>query len=320
MARAKGATKKPRGAGGAGARSPNPVKAGTQPSHGRGRSKRPGGSLEAGLYLVATPIGNAGDITLRALEVLATADVVACEDTRTTARLLTMHGVRARLTAYHEHNAERARPGLLARLARGEAVALVAEAGTPLISDPGYKLVVAARHAGVTVTAVPGASATLAALTISGLPTDRFLFAGFLPPRGGPRRRAIAGLAAVEATLVVLESPRRLAASLADMAALLGPREAAVARELTKLFEEVRRGPLDDLAAHYSAAGPPKGEVVVVIAPPGETQISEDDVDVRLRAALEGQSVRDAAQSVAAATGLPRRRLYARALELTADR
>ena len=296
------------------------MKAETQPSHGRGRSKRSDGSLEAGLYLVATPIGNAGDITLRALEVLAAADVVACEDTRTTARLLTIHGVKARLTAYHDHNAERARPGLLARLARGEAVALVAEAGTPLISDPGYKLVVAARHAGVAVTAVPGASATLAALTVSGLPTDRFLFAGFLPSRGGPRRRAIAGLAGIEATLIVLESPRRLAASLADMAALLGPREAAVARELTKLFEEVRRGSLDDLAAHYRAAGPPKGEVVVVIAPPGETQIAEDDVDAMLRAALDGQSVRDAAHGVAAATGLPRRRLYARALELTADR
>ena len=320
MARAKGATKKPRGAKGAGARSPIPVKAETQPSHGGARSKRPGGSLEAGLYLVATPIGNAGDITLRALEVLAAADVVACEDTRTTARLLTMHGVKARLTAYHDHNAERARPGLLARLARGEAVALVAEAGMPLISDPGYKLVAEARDAGLAVTAVPGASAPLATLIVSGLPTDRFLFTGFLPSRGGARRRAIAGLAAVEATLVVLESPRRLAASLADMAAVLGPRQAAVARELTKLFEEVRRGALDELAAHYGAAGPPKGEVVVIVAPPGASQISEGDVDRQLRAALAGQSVRDAAQSVAAATGLPRRRLYARALELTADR
>ena len=206
-----------------------------QPSHGGARSKRPrpsggaGRPLEPGLYLVATPIGNARDITLRALDVLAGAQVVACEDTRTTGKLLGMHGVAARLTAYHEHNAARVRPALLARLARGEAVALVADAGTPLISDPGYRLVAAARDAGVAVTAVPGASAPLAALCVSGLPTDRFLFAGFLPARQAARRRGLEALATVDATLLMFESARRLAGSLADMADVLGPREAAVA-------------------------------------------------------------------------------------------
>ena len=294
-----------------------------QPSHGAARSKRPrpsggaGRPLEPGLYLVATPIGNARDITLRALDVLAGAQVVACEDTRTTAKLLGMHGVAARLTAYHEHNAARVRPALLARLARGEAVALVADAGTPLISDPGYRLVAAARDAGVAVTAVPGASAPLAALCVSGLPTDRFLFAGFLPARRAARRRGLEALATVDATLLMFESARRLAGSLADMADVLGPREAAVARELTKRFEEVRRGPLGELAAHYADAGPPKGEVVVVVGPPGPREFDDETVDARLREALAENSVRDAAASVSAMTGLPRRGLYARALALS---
>ena len=307
-----------RSADGAGARSDNPVESASQRNHAAARSKRRGAPLAPGLYLVATPIGNADDITLRALAVLAGADVIACEDTRTTARLLAMHGITARLTPYHDHNAARARPALLARIARGEAVALVAEAGTPLISDPGYKLVAEAHAAGLAVTVAPGASAALAALTLSGLPTDRFLFAGFLPPRAAARRRALARLAAVDATLVLFESPRRLAAALADMAAELGPRPAAVARELTKRFEEVRRDRLDALAQHYRDAGAPKGEIVVVVGPPGETAADEDEVDARLRQALETHSVRDAAAAVAAATGVPRRRLYARALELAA--
>ncbi len=309
-----------RSADGAEARPDNPVDTSSQRSEGSARSKRRRPPLEPGLYLVATPIGNADDITLRALTVLGEADVVACEDTRTTAKLLTMHGISARLTPYHEHNAARARPALLARIARGEVVALVAEAGTPLISDPGYKLVAAARAAGLPVTVVPGASAPLAALTLSGLPTDRFLFAGFLPPRAAARRRALARLAAVDATLVMFESPRRLAAALADMAAAVGPRRAAIARELTKRFEEVRRDRLDALAQHYRAAGPPKGEVVIVVGPPGEAVPDEDEVDAQLRQALETLSVRDAAAAVAATTGLPRRRLSARALELAAGR
>ena len=306
----------------------NSIDGGHQRSQGDGRSKRraepdaPEPPLEAGLYVVATPIGNASDISLRALRVLAGAHVVACEDTRTTGKLLAIHGIKARLTAYHDHNAERARPALLARLGRGEAVALVSDAGTPLISDPGYKLVGEARDAGFTVTPVPGASSPIAALSIAGLPTDRFMFAGFLPNRGGPRRRAIAELALIPATLVLLESPRRLAACLDDLAAGLGSRQAAVTRELTKRFEEVRRGALDDLAAHYNASGPPKGEIVLVIAPPETAEDVDLDppaIDALLRRALETLSLRDAAASVVAATGLPRRQLYNRALELKSN-
>ena len=255
---------------------------------------------------------------------LGSCDVVACEDTRVTRRLLALHGVQARLTPYHEHNAARARPRLLARIARGEAVALVADAGTPLISDPGYRLVAEAVAAGLAVTSAPGACAAIAALTVSGLPTDRFLFAGFLPPRRASRRRALADLAAVEATLVLFESPRRLAAALADMSEVLGARDAVIARELTKWFEEVRRGGLAELARHYGASEAPRGEVVVVIGPPeadaADAEADADAVDARLRAALETRSVREAAAAVAAETGLPRRRLYARALELAGRR
>ena len=290
---------------------------GNESTAGSKRSRRP---LAPGLYVVATPIGNAADITGRALDVLAAADVVACEDTRVTGKLLAMHGVRAKLTPYHEHNAARARPALLDRMARGQAVALVADAGTPLVSDPGYKLVVESAAAGRSVVAVPGATAPIAALTVSALPTDRFLFAGFLPPRRVGRRKALAELAAVKATLVLLESPRRLAASLADMADVLGARPAAVARELTKRFEEVRRGSLAELARHYRASGAPKGEIVVVVGPPLAAVGGEKEVDARLRAALERQSVRDAAATVAAATGVSRRQIYARALALAGQR
>jgi len=271
-----------------------------------------------GLYLVATPIGNLGDITLRALAVLKGADVVACEDTRVTAKLLSLLGIAATLTPYHEHNAERARPALLARLRRGEAVALVSDAGTPLISDPGWRLVRACRDEGLPVTAVPGPSAVPTALQLSGLPSDRFLFAGFLPSRGAARRQAIRTLAPVPATLVFFESANRLPESLADLAAVLGGREAAVARELTKLYEEVVRGTLPDLAERYAANGPPRGEVVVVVGPPADQAPPEgEDLDRLLRAALAaGASVKDAAAKVAAETGHPRRTVYARALGL----
>ena len=287
-----------------------------QPSHHARGSKRL--APEPGLYLVATPIGNARDITLRALDLLATVDVVACEDTRTTGRLLSLHGISATLTAYHDHNAARVRPALLERMAAGQAVALVSDAGTPLISDPGYRLVVEARAAGITVTTAPGPSAPVAALTVSGLPTDRFFFAGFLPSKRAARRRALEALSAIDGALLLFESARRLAASLADMADVLGPREAAVVRELTKLHEEVRRATLDVLAAHYGAAGAPKGEIVIVVAPPGADAGRLDDrvVDELLRTALATDSLRDAAARVALATGLPRRRLYNRALEL----
>jgi 16S rRNA (cytidine1402-2'-O)-methyltransferase len=273
-------------------------------------------ALAGGLYLVATPIGHADDITLRALDILGRADLVVCEDTRHSGRLLARHGIKARLFAYHDHNAEAARPTLLRRLAEGEALALISDAGTPLISDPGYKLVRACIDQGLPVTVVPGPSALLAALLLSGLACDRFLFQGFLPPRQAERRRALAELAEVPASLVFFESPQRLAESLADMALMLGDRQAAVARELTKLFEEVRRGRLGELGEAYRMSGPPKGEVTVVVGPAEAGASPALDLDQALRAALQHQSVRDAAATVAAATGLARRQVYARALAL----
>lgn len=289
-----------------------------EPSRARSRSKPgPVEKPDPGLYIVATPIGNLGDISLRALDLLARADVITCEDTRVTRKLLRAHGIETPMQSYHEHNARRMRPRIMEQIKCGKVVALVSDAGTPLVSDPGHKLVEAAIAEGLPVTALPGPSAMLAALTLSGLPSDRFLFAGFLPPKAAARRHALGELKAVPASLVIFESPRRLAAALVDMAEILGARPAAVARELTKLYEELRRGSLSELAAHYRQAGPPKGEVVVVVGPPGEAEpVSAEDLDRRLRAALESASLRDAAAAVAAATGLPRRRVYARALEL----
>ncbi|MSP68202.1 MAG: 16S rRNA (cytidine(1402)-2'-O)-methyltransferase [Alphaproteobacteria bacterium] len=285
---------------------------GGEPSEAAGPSK-----LAPGLYLVATPIGHARDVTLRALDVLAGADLIACEDTRITRRLLAIHKIRARLTPYHEHNAEAARPRLLARLGAGAAIALVSDAGTPLVSDPGYKLVQAVIAAGIAVTAVPGASAALAALQLSGLPTDRFLCAGFLPAKAAARRRALESLAPVEATLVLFESAPRLAACLADAADVFGARLAAVARELTKWHEEVRRDSLAALARHYAAAGPPRGEVVLVIAPPAPAPAADAaTVDAALADALTRLSLSDAVAEVAGAFRLPRRAVYGRALVL----
>ena len=274
-----------------------------------------------GLYVVATPIGNARDITLRALDLLRRADIIACEDTRVTRKLLLIHAVDRPTLAYHDHNAARVRPRLMERLIKGEIVALVSDAGTPLISDPGYRLVREAREAGITVTALPGASAPLAALASAGLPTDRFMFAGFLPTKSTARRRALAELAGISATLVFFESAPRLAKSLTDMAAELGPREAAVMRELTKKFEERRNGSLPELARHYQSAGPPKGEIVVLVGPPDSQAAQADamdqgEIDALLQAALERSSVKDAAAALAESTGLPRRALYNRALAL----
>jgi 16S rRNA (cytidine1402-2'-O)-methyltransferase len=269
-----------------------------------------------GLHIVATPIGNAGDLSLRALEVLRAADLVACEDTRVTGKLLARHGIAVRRFAYHEHNAERVRPVLLAKLRAGARIALVSDAGTPLVSDPGYRLVQAVIAEGLPVTAVPGPSAPLTALVLSGLPPDRFLFAGFLPSKRAGRRGELQALAGLAATLVFFESAQRLPESLADMAETLGDRPAAVARELTKLFEEVRRGTLANLAAQYRDSGPPKGEVVVVVGPPLPSAPGEEGVEASLRAALATMSLRDAAAAVAEATGVPRRRVYARALKL----
>lgn len=281
----------------------------------------PAQALPAGLYIVATPIGNAADISLRALDVLRRADLIACEDTRVTGNLLMRYGIGTRRLAYNDHNAEHMRPLLLERMHRNERVALVSDAGMPLVSDPGYKLVRDVIAEGLPVTTVPGASAPLAALALSGLPSDRFLFAGFLPSRAVARRHELAELAAVPATLIFFESARRLGAALGDMAAALGDRPAAVAREMTKRFEEVRRGTLSTLAAHYAAAGPPKGEIVVVVGPPATAPPKNDmeaaaTLDDMLREALAGASLRDAAAAVAVASGLPRRAVYARALTL----
>ena len=274
-------------------------------------------SLPPGLHIVATPIGNLGDISLRALQTLAAADIVACEDTRVTAVLLRHYGIATPLFAYHDHNAERQRPKLLAALAEGKAVALVSDAGTPLISDPGYKLVGAAREAGHAVVPVPGASALLAGLVASGLPTDAFLFAGFLPPKSAARISRLGELLAVPATLVFYETGPRLAASLADMAEVLsGDRQAAVARELTKVFETVRTGTLGELAATFGAESPPRGEIVVLVGPPTAEAPSTADADRLLMELLGEKPLSEAVAEAATLTGLKRRDLYRRALAL----
>ncbi len=270
-------------------------------------------TLPPGLYIVATPIGNLGDLSPRAADILARADVLAVEDTRVTATLLRHIGVKRPMIAYHDHNADSLRPGLIARMA-GEAVALVSDAGTPLISDPGYKLVRDARAAGHNVVTIPGPCAAVAALTLAGLPTDRFLFAGFLPAKAGARAKEIAELATVRATLVFYESGPRLGACLMALAEGLGDREAAVTREITKRFEEAVTGTLASLAARYADA-PPKGEIVVVVAPPGEAApASESDADAALAEALKRLPASKAAGEVAKALGLDRRELYARVL------
>jgi 16S rRNA (cytidine1402-2'-O)-methyltransferase len=277
-------------------------------------------AVPPGLHIVATPIGNAGDLSFRAVEVLRAADLVACEDTRVTGKLLARHGIATRRFAYHEHNADRVRPVLLQKLRDGARIALVSDAGTPLVSDPGYRLVRAVIEEGLPVTAVPGASAPVTALVLSGLPPDRFFFGGFLPPKRAARRTELGALAGLPATLVFFEAPHRLPEALGDMAEVLGERPAAVARELTKLFEEVRRARLPALAAHYTQSGPPKGEVVIVVGPPLPEAPSEAGLDDRLRAALATMSLRDASNAVSEAMGLPRRQVYARALQLLEEK
>jgi len=276
--------------------------------------------LAPGLYVVATPIGNLGDITLRALQVLATANLVACEDTRVTRKLLDRYGITSPLTPYHDHNAAAVRPKLLSRLQAGATIALVSDAGTPLVSDPGYKLVRAAREAGHAVTAVPGPSAVLAALAVAGVATDRFLFAGFLPAKQAARRARIAELAHIPATLVAFETGPRIAAALADLAAGLGNREAAVCRELTKIHEQVRRAGLETLARDYAAELAPRGEIAIVIAPPATHEPDARGFDAMLRATLDHATLKDAVAEVAAVTGRPRREVYRRALALTKSR
>lgn len=272
-------------------------------------------ALHPGLYIVATPIGNLSDLSPHAADVLARADLLAVEDSRVTARLLAHIGVKKPMTPYHDHNADAVRPGLIARMAE-EAVALVSDAGTPLISDPGYKLVRDARLAGRKVTTVAGPCAAIAALTLAGLPTDRFLFLGFLPPKTAARAAAIAEIAAVRATLVLYESGPRLAACLDALWQGLGDREAAVTREISKKFEETITGPLSSLARQYAGA-PPKGEIVIVVGPPAAPPpASAADLDEALKEALTRLSPSRAAAEVAEALGLPRRQAYERALAL----
>lgn len=268
-----------------------------------------------GLHLVATPIGNLRDITLRSLDTLAAADIVVCEDTRVTGKLLAHFRIDAAMLAYNDHNAPRQRPKILAALGAGKIVALVSDAGSPLISDPGYRIVREALAAGFRVESVPGPTAAVAALQVSGLPSDRFFFAGFLPAKSGKRKKALQALANIPSTLIFYESGPRLPSTLGAMAEVFGDREAAVARELTKRFEETARGSLRPLAAQF--AEPPKGEIVVVVSGPGETRTDGEDLDGLIRKALAaGESTRTAATLVAARTGQPRRTVYQRALAL----
>lgn len=270
--------------------------------------------MQPGLYVTATPIGNAADITLRALSVLRDCDMIAAEDTRVTARLLAIYGISKPLTAYNDHNAARERPKLMDRLRKGARIALVSDAGTPLVSDPGFKLVREAIQEGLPVHAIPGTSAVLAGLTLAGLPTDRFLFAGFLPSRSGERRSMLEELKAIRATLIFFESAQRLAEALADMVDILGMRTAAVTRELTKLHEEVRRGLLPELREHYEEAGAPKGEVTLIVSPPHATQADPARIDSALDKALQFMPVRAAVDLVSEMLEAPRRRVYDRAL------
>jgi 16S rRNA (cytidine1402-2'-O)-methyltransferase len=287
----------------------------TRPLAATGKSQDRG-ELAAGLYVLATPIGNARDISLRALDVLKACSVIAAEDTRVTAKLLAIHGICKPLIPYNDHNGPDMRPKLLARLEQGEAVALVSDAGTPLVSDPGYKLLREVMAAGLPVVAIPGASAVLAGLTLSGLPSDRFLFAGFLPSKAGERQSALEEFKSLRATLIFFESAQRLGETLHAMAEVLGERHAAVARELTKLHEEVRRGPLGELAAHYAKAGAPRGEVTLLVGPPAGTSTDTAKVDAALKAALAFMPVKPAADMIAGLTGASRKLLYDRALEL----
>ncbi len=278
-----------------------------------------GGKLAAGLYLAAVPIGNARDITLRALDLLRDADVLAAEDTRSLRRLMELHGVSLSgrpLLAYHDHNGDRMRPRILQEIAAGRAVLYASEAGTPMVSDPGFDLARAVRAEGGLVTAAPGASAAIQALVLAGLPTDRFFFVGFLPSAGGPRRKSLSDLSTIPATLVLYESPKRLAACLADAADRLGDRPAVVCRELTKKFEEIRPGSLSELASHY-AENPARGEIVLVIDKGDSTNLREVDIEQEVNTALQTMSVRDAADFVSARFGVKRRPVYQMAMRLS---
>ncbi len=284
-----------------------------------GLTEQPLKALEPGLYVISTPIGNLRDITLRALDVLGAAEEVLAEDTRVAGKLMSAYGLKPRLSPYHDHNGADRRPGLIKRLQEGAIIALISDAGTPLVSDPGWKLAHEAAKAGVNIVPVPGASAMLAGLVASGLPSDKFMFAGFLPAKTAARRTALKALKDVPGTLIFYESGPRLASTIGDMAEELGDRDVAVARELTKLFEETRRGTLQQMARHYAEKGAPKGEIVVLVGPPQEQAITPEQIDAALRDALTDQPTKSAANAVAAALGLPKRDVYQRALKLKSD-
>ena len=275
--------------------------------------------FKPGLYIIATPIGNARDISLRALDTLQIADVIVCEDTRVTSKLLAIHHISRPLMAYHEHNSELAGPKIINRLNRGEIVALVSDAGTPLISDPGFRLVQACAREKIYVTHLPGASSVLTSLVLAGLPTDKFLFAGFPPNKAGKSLTFFESFKFVQATLIFLENPKRLVKSLNNMAHVFGPRDAAIGRELTKKFEEIRKGSLQELSDHYARDGVPKGEVTIVISPPtaNEMETPQEDIDRLLEKVLAISSLKDAVSAVVKATGAPKREVYTRALELS---
>ncbi len=307
------------GSGKGGERRKNPRKASEKNVECSAKaSLQPDGSKRGALLLVATPIGNLSDMTLRALDALREADSIACEDSRVTGKLLRKYGIDTKRVVYHEHNAARMRPRLLRELTAGKTIALVSDAGTPLVSDPGYKLVRDVIAADIPLTVLPGPSAVIAALVLSGLPPDRFFFGGFLPVKTEARRGEIERVADLAATLLFFESPRRLAATLRQLVDILGERDAAVIREATKLYEDVRRGSLEELAALYTQAGPPKGEIVLAIGPPAATakRLSDDALRDRLKLALGEGSLRDATNAVALETGCARRKVYALALEL----
>ena len=276
--------------------------------------------VTAGLYIVATPIGNIADITLRALDILKQVDFIACEDTRVSRKLLSHYGIQAPLLHYDDHSHDSDRNHILKHIEHGKAVALISDAGTPLISDPGYKLVRQAQKQGLYITTLPGASSLTTAITLAGLPTNRFLFEGFLPPKEAGRQKALKNLHSIPATLIFFESARRLDAALQDMLTVLGDREAAVVREITKLFEETRRDKLSALLHHYQTHGLPKGEVVILVAPPEEIIPDNETIDLLITEALQSMSVKDAVQSVTEQTGLPRKVIYTRTLELQTKR
>jgi len=280
-------------------------------------TEQPSGQFSPpGLYIVATPIGNLKDITLRALDILNLVDLIVCEDTRVSGKLLSHYGISKPMLSYNDHNGEERRPHIFEELAQGKRVALISDAGTPLVSDPGYKLVREALERGIYVTALPGASSVMGALCLSGLPTDRFFFAGFLPSKKEACRKEIQQLAAIPSTLVLFESARRLLNTLPLLHDILGNREAAVVREISKLYEESRRGTLQELVHYYEQHGEPKGEVVIVIGAPAILESSGESIEAKLRLLLASHSVKEAATILAEETGKPRKELYSLALKL----